>query len=100
LAAGPPGASFFRVSSLPDVFRSVFRGFVIQLTGVFCGLTPRPTFQTLADPRSEKRIRLQSDKTHMTNKPQARTRKEREQDPARTEKWCFKGLATPGPSAL
>ena len=46
------------MSSLSDVFRSVFRGFVIQLAGVFCGLTPRPTFQTLADPRSEKRIQL------------------------------------------
>ncbi|MEV7026028.1 hypothetical protein, partial [Kitasatospora sp. NPDC093558] len=28
LPAGPPGASFFRVSSLPDVFRSVFPEFL------------------------------------------------------------------------
>ncbi|MFB7908685.1 hypothetical protein ACFC1T_19880, partial [Kitasatospora sp. NPDC056076] len=62
-----------------DVFRSVFRGFVIQLAGVFCGLTPRPTFQTLADPRSEKRIQPQSDKTHMPHKHRAETRKAKRQ---------------------
>ncbi|MFB9372182.1 hypothetical protein, partial [Kitasatospora albolonga] len=44
--------------SLPDVFRPVSGASFIQLACVFCDLTARPTFQTLADPRSEKRIRL------------------------------------------
>ncbi|MEU1288957.1 hypothetical protein, partial [Kitasatospora sp. NPDC005856] len=64
---------FFRVSSLSDVFRSVSGASFIQLAGVFRGLTPCPTFQTLADPRSEKRIRPQPDKTRTPNKHQAAT---------------------------
>ncbi|MFE2111210.1 hypothetical protein ACFXAF_35840, partial [Kitasatospora sp. NPDC059463] len=53
-----------------QMFSAPFSGAsFIQLAGVFCGLTPRPTFQTLADPRSEKRIRPQPLKTGTPNKP-------------------------------
>ncbi|WP_344321623.1 hypothetical protein, partial [Kitasatospora putterlickiae] len=39
-----PGASFFRVSSLPDVFRSVFRSFIhpIPAGGISFNLAPKP----------------------------------------------------------
>ncbi|TQF03279.1 hypothetical protein E6W39_14835 [Kitasatospora acidiphila] len=58
-SVAPPGASFFRVPSLSDPSSCSSR-----LAFVFCDLTARPTFQTLADHRSEKRIRPQSRKTH------------------------------------
>ncbi|ARF79209.1 hypothetical protein B6264_16570 [Kitasatospora aureofaciens] len=55
-SSGPSGRFVLSCFQLIRCFPLRFRRFVIQLAGVFCGLTPRPTFQTLADPRSEKRI--------------------------------------------
>ncbi|MFJ8436557.1 hypothetical protein ACIQ9P_35195, partial [Kitasatospora sp. NPDC094019] len=71
----------------------------VQLAGVFCGLTPRPTFQTLADPRPEKRIRPQSSKMSTTKQTIA-AKAERHGAAKPVLEVVFRGLAAPGPSAL
>ncbi|MEV7186933.1 hypothetical protein, partial [Kitasatospora sp. NPDC093102] len=73
---GPPSSGPSRLRSFVfpayQTLSAPFTGaFCFRPAGAFQRLAPCPTFQTLADPRSEKRIRPQSDKTNTPHKDQA-----------------------------